>query len=93
MTVVPQFDESYAKSHRERRGDESPIPLNLREFLNENQRSTLRKIESFGWHLAFVRRPLFQEPVAVIANTDDSTYSVLEKDGSINSDADLFLRH
>lgn len=93
MNVVPQFDEHYTQSHRERRGAESAIPMNLREFLNDHQRSTLKQIESFGWHLAFVRRPLFQDVVVVIANEDDSAFSVLEKDGSINSQPDLFLRH
>jgi hypothetical protein len=93
MNVVPQHDASYTETHRERRGAEAAIPLNLREFLNEHQRSTLNQVESFGWHLAFVRRPLFQEVVVVIANADDSAYSVLEKDGTINSQPDLFLRH
>ncbi|MFT7558183.1 MAG: hypothetical protein ACI93R_000075 [Flavobacteriales bacterium] len=87
------MQESGNYKHSERRGSECAVPLNLREFLNEDQRQTLRKMESFGWHLAFIRRPLFQEPVAIVANSEDSEFSVLEKDGSINNEPDVFLRH
>ena len=81
------------KQNNERRKGVSPIPLNLRAFLNEDQRRTLKQIESFGWQLAFIRRPLFQDPVVVIANGDASTYSVLEEDGTINSEPDILIRH
>lgn len=77
----------------ERRTGVNPIPLNLREFLNEDQRRTLRQVEGYGWELAFVRRPLFQDPVVVIKNGDGSAYSVLEDDGTINSEPDIIIRH
>jgi len=52
-----------------RRGD-SPVPDNLEDYLNGEQMTALRQIQAFGWELKFVRRPLFQEPIAVIINND-----------------------
>lgn len=77
----------------ERRGGASPIPLNLREFLNEDQRRSLRQVEGFGWELAFVRRPLFQDPVVVIRNSECTAFSVLEDDGTINDAPNIIIRH
>lgn len=81
------------QSQRERRNGVTPIPMNLREFINDDQRRTLKQIEGFGWELAFVRRPLFQDPVVVIRNSEATAYSVLEDDGSINAEPDITIRH
>jgi len=43
----------------EKRHKQDPVPSNLDQFLNQMQMMTLNKIENFGWHLWFVRRPLF----------------------------------
>ncbi|NNJ91241.1 MAG: hypothetical protein HKP55_06175, partial [Gammaproteobacteria bacterium] len=50
----------------DKRQNEDPIPSNLDQFLNQVQMLTLHKVEEFGWHLWFVRRPLFQEAMAVV---------------------------
>ncbi|TVZ40557.1 hypothetical protein P886_4990 [Alteromonadaceae bacterium 2753L.S.0a.02] len=78
---------------RERRNRSKPIPYNLSEYLNEDQSMSLRHMESFGWQLAFIRRPLFQDPMVVVANADQSQFGLLEVDGSINTSAMLELRH
>jgi len=75
-----------------RRQGMSAIPINLREFLSDDQRRSLRQIESFGWQLAFVRRPLFQDPVVVIRNGEGSKFSVLEPDGTVNDQPDIEIR-
>ncbi len=82
-----------SKPKRERRNRSKPVPLNLDEFLNPDQSMSLRQMESFGWQIAFIRRPLFQEPVVVVANNDQSKYGVLELDGSINVDAMISMRN
>lgn len=89
---VAQSDHSQ-DDHHDRRKGLNPIPLNLREFINEDQRRTLKQIEGFGWQLAFVRRPLFQEPIVVIKNGDASSFGVVEEDGTINSSPDVIFRH
>ena len=90
---LSQAPHGTTNQHPERRKGVSPIPLNLREFLNDDQRRTLRQIETFGWSLAFVRRPLFHDPVVVITNNERTTYSVIEQDGTINSEPDIAIRH
>lgn len=91
LSVAP--DNVSAHQQHERRRGINPIPLNLREFLNEDQRRTLKQIEGFGWELAFVRRPLFQDPIVVIRSSEGTAYSVLEEDGSINAEPDITIRH
>lgn len=61
-----------------------PVPENLDGLLNDNQLRALHQIETFGWKLHFVRRPLFQEPVAGIISPDGNQIATLETDGRIN---------
>lgn len=88
---IPELTDS--QDSHERRHGVCPIPLNLNAFLNEEQRCVLGQIENFGWQLAFVRRPLFQEPMVVIKNADGSNFSVLEKDGTIDPEPPIVIRH
>jgi len=74
-----------------RKGDK-PLPDNLDEILNERQKHTLRQMEGFGWHLEFVRRPLFQETVAAVCNAEGNKIGILEKNGNINLEPDITLR-
>ena len=74
-----------------RRGD-SPVPDNLEDYLNGEQMTALRQIQAFGWELKFVRRPLFQEPIAVIINNDGDRLGTLETDGRIELRSDFNLR-
>ena len=74
-----------------RRGD-SPVPDNLEDYLNDEQLTALRQIQAFGWELKFVRRPLFQDPVAVIINNDGDRLGTLETDGRIELRSDFNLR-
>lgn len=76
----------------EKRTGESPVPDNLEDYLNVAQIRALRQIENFGWELKFVRRPLFQEPIAVIINTDGDRVGTLETDGRIDLQHHFELR-
>jgi hypothetical protein len=68
---------------REKRKGNIPIPGNLKEFMNEAQWKALSGIEYTGWRLRFVRRPLFQEPVLFIQNTNNGQIGILDKDGNV----------
>ena len=74
-----------------RKGDE-PVPQNAIEMLNEMQVLALRQIESFGWRLQFIRRPLFQDPVPVVVDSDGTKIGILEEDGRINMEPDIKVR-
>ena len=76
----------------EKRKGMVPVPGNLDTLLNKVQLHALRQIETFGWQLQFVRRPLFQEPVAGIINPEGDKFATLEKDGRINLMADSAIR-
>lgn len=66
----------------ERRNGTPPIPDNIGSWLNDIQMRELHALEGFGWELVFIRRPLFQDPIIVMAGPNDGQYGVLELDGS-----------
>ncbi len=76
----------------DKRNTVMPVPDDLREYLNEYQLLTLRKVEDFGWHLVFVRRPLFQDVVPVVISADGTKHAILEEDGALNMEHDLVIR-
>ncbi len=80
------------EKEKEKRKREKPIPDDLESVLNEHQLLALHRIENFGWQLHFVRRPLFQAPVAVIINNEGDSIGVLEEDGRINMEPDIKIR-
>jgi hypothetical protein len=77
---------------REKRRGEAPIPTGFQDALNLDQLMTLRQIENFGWQLAFVRRPLFQKHVVVVATSDSKKFGVLEDTGELNLQAEINIR-
>jgi len=77
---------------REKRKGDEPVPDNATEMLNQLQILALRQIESFGWRLRFIRRPLFQDLVAVVADGDGVKIGILEEDGRINMQSDIKIR-
>ena len=76
-----------------RRGVQKAVPIDLGRYLNESQLLALRSLENFGWHLWFVRRPLFMQPIVVVTNADATQHAQLEEDGSVNLKSPLQLRH
>jgi len=65
----------------------------LKRQLNDDQRLTLAELEGFGWELKFIRRPLFQDPVPVVFDSDRKRFAVLERDGTLNESPGFDIRH
>ncbi len=76
----------------EKRKGEPPIPADIQDVLSPDQMMTLRQLENFGWQVAFVRRPLFQESVIVVSSTDNGKIGVLEDNGQLNLQPDIRIR-
>jgi hypothetical protein len=79
-------------SDKDKRKGEKPVPDNVEDLLNEDQMLTLRQIERFGWQLKFVRRPVFQQVIAVVVSSDGTQIGVLEDDGRLNLNHEVKLR-
>lgn len=77
---------------QENRLKQPPIPAKLDEFLNIEQMLALKQVESYGWQLEFVRRPLFQKVTAVIVGPGGNPVGILEEDGSINQNPNIVIR-
>lgn len=76
----------------DRRGVHRAVPIDLGRYLNDLQLLALHSLENFGWHLWFVRRPLFLQPLVVVINPDSTQHAVLEGDGSVNLKPHLQIR-
>jgi hypothetical protein len=77
---------------QEKRKGDKGIPEELEDVLNQDQIMTLRQIERFGWRLAFVRRPVYQQPVPVVLTADDQKIGILEEEGRLNMTPEIQLR-
>jgi len=80
------------EAHSDKRNSEVAVPDNLGEYLNDAQLRSLQRVEQFGWRLAFIRRPLFQDIVPIVVNDNGERHGVLEEDGSINTEHELVIR-
>ena len=67
-------------------------PMSLRDGLTPGQLVTLEALEIFRWRLAFVRRPLFQPPIPVLFDKDDTRHVVILEDGTLDEHPTLKLR-
>ena len=86
------MEQDVSFTERERRQPNRHIPEHLEQFLNTSQSLTLHQIESFGWHIQFVRHPLFQDPVIFIGDVDNEVVGILDEDGTIAKDAIPVMR-
>lgn len=83
-------DDAY--QNLDKRGSQDPVPVNIEYYLTSLQLEALHNLEGFGWRLAFVRRPLFELPTAVLISPESKQYATLEDDGSLNTEPQLKLR-
>ena len=76
----------------ERRKGAPADPMSLRHGLTPEQLVTLEALEIFRWRLAFVRRPLFQAPIPVVFDQDQTRFVVIREDGTLDEHPTLKLR-
>ncbi len=77
---------------QERRNKKPAVPNDWKKFLNDDQLISLNQYNRFGWQIKFIRRPLFQDSIIVLAHPDGNRFGVLERDGTINEAFDLKIR-
>ncbi|AWV06854.1 hypothetical protein C9I47_1138 [Lysobacter maris] len=92
VPIIIEPGESPVSDKERRAPDLMPSPHRLRAGLTPAQLATLETLETFGWVLEFVRRPLFRDPVPVVFDRGRTRCVVLEADGSINENHGLQLR-
>lgn len=78
---------------QEQRGKLNPVPDNVDEQLNEDQLLALKLIEKYGWNMEFVRRSLNLDPTFVVSNSKTHQYAVLDKDGTLDIESGIKIRH
>ena len=76
----------------ERRKVEKRPSQALKRELNEDQRMALVELERFGWELKFIRRPMFQQPVPVVFDSNRQHFAVLNTDGTLDENPGFDIR-
>ena len=76
----------------ERRSASGTDPVFDRDSLNREQQFALKRMEQFGWMLSFVRRPLFQEIIVVLAHQDSGNLMSMSTNGALAALPDISLR-
>ena len=79
-------------SQPERRKNDAKVPVVLKRELNSDQRLALAELEKFGWELKFIRRPMFQQPIPVVFDSDRKNYAVLNPDGTLDENPGFNIR-
>lgn len=77
----------------ERRKQDNKMHDSLDDILSEAQLVTLNNMEGFGWSLAFVRKPLFQEVVPVLLHADNHKLGTLDENGKLNVQPNIKFRY
>ncbi|HEY2395977.1 MAG TPA: hypothetical protein VGH81_08395 [Rudaea sp.] len=77
---------------RERRKTEGKPANALKRDLNQDQILALSELEKFGWELKFIRRPMFQQPVPVVFDSDRRHFAVLNADGTLDETPGFDIR-
>jgi hypothetical protein len=83
---------SDSQSSKERRAGQVAIPDDIKAILTDLQHQTLARLEGFGWSIAFVRRPLFQDDIVVLFDPTGRRHAVLNEDGSLDTSTDIEIR-
>jgi hypothetical protein len=91
IRVVDTIDDT-AYKRLDKRGTQPPVPDEIDMYLTDLQRISLSQLGDFGWHLAFVRRPLFESPTVVLLSPEEKQYAILEEEGSLDLDPQIRLR-
>ena len=75
-----------------RRKTIKPIPDNIRDFLTKEQINALPYLESKGVALFAIRRPKFQEVLAIMKMIPRNKFALFLKDGSVDYFPDIEIR-
>lgn len=75
-----------------RKGDGNRSTSALKRDLNQDQQFALAELEKYGWELKFIRRPMFQQPIPVVFDSDRKNYAVLKPDGTLDENPGFDIR-
>ena len=78
--------------YRERRQGQKAVPDDVISRLTELQRLSLARLESFGWSIKLVRRPLFGDLVIVVSDPTGKDVAVLDEEGQLDRTTQLTIR-
>jgi hypothetical protein len=76
----------------ERRKHGAKPSIALKKELNQDQLLALAELEKYGWELKFIRKPMFQQPIPVVFDSDRKHYAVLKADGTLDQNPGFDIR-
>jgi hypothetical protein len=78
--------------YEEKRVGINPIPEDPLGYLNAAQIFTYNRMTESGWHIKFVRRPMYESPLLFMTDSDETVLAVIEDNGYFNQQPDIPLR-
>ena len=79
-------------AQEEKRKGLKPVPDAPLVYLNEAQLFTYHRMTASGWRIKFIRRPMYQNPVFVMTDSDETLLAIIERNGFLNKKPDIPLR-
>ena len=79
-------------AQEEKRKGLKPVPDDPLVYLNESQLFTYHRMTASGWRIKFIRRPMYQSPVFVMTDSDETLLALIERNGFLNKQPDIPLR-
>ena len=64
--------------NEERRRGTKVLPNDWHKQMNEEQRNEFDHLRLRGWKCKFVRQPLFQRPVYIVTNLEETRVAIIE---------------
>ena len=77
---------------QERRKGTKALPNDWHKQMNEEQSNEFNHLHLRGWKCKFVRQPLFQRPVFIMTNLEETRVAIIEEDGTLNLHPETLLR-
>ena len=78
--------------YQERRNGSKAVPDDVHQLINEKQSTKYHNLQLSGWKCKFIRRPMFQRPVCIMTNSEETQLAVIEEDGTFNMQSEILLR-
>ena len=84
MAIASKKELSSNLADAEKRLNQKPLPGNLSDYINEQQVSSIKKLQGFGWGLYFIRRSNPDDIMTVMCLPNTQETAVIETDGTVN---------
>lgn len=85
MEAMSMTQDVLEGAERCKRGIKPPVPFGYESLLTEDQRHRIDTCRRFGWELAFIRRPLFSDPMVIMVDGNARQHWLITDNGELEA--------